>query len=273
MGHKPVRQQLQIDSMDDALRISLWNALELTYFREIVPYERIVKNNWLHEMVSTLWVNFFKWPLTTVPSRWEDVQKQIGSWFFNDAEWHDVYDLVEFFVRDVDFDGKQDQLRDVCNVLMEREGSAYRFVGNEIGRITSEQEIAAIEEAHGLDGKYNAVGAHIDRSLSLLSDRKNPDYRNSIKEAISAVEAACRIVTGDKKATLGEALNKIEKNGEELHTALKGAFSKLYGYTSDEKGIRHALLELPKIDFDHAKFMLVTCAAFVNFLASKGNPS
>jgi hypothetical protein len=43
----------------------------------------------------------------------------------------------------------------------------------------------------------------------------------------------------------------------------------LYGYTSDESGIRHAILESKDIGFAEAKFMLVTCSAFVNFAVDK----
>ena len=112
------------------------------------------------------------------------------------------------------------------------------------------------------------VRVHLEKSLELLSDRKSPDYRNSIKESISAVEAICRLITKDKKATLGQALKEVEtKVG--LHGALKNAFSNLYGYTSSADGIRHALLDEPKLSFEDAKFMLVSCSAFINYLISK----
>lgn len=101
-----------------------------------------------------------------------------------------------------------------------------------------------------------------------MADRKSPDYRNSIKESISAVESICKIITGDSKATFGTALKKIEEQ-HGLHGALRRAFDSLYGYTSDASGIRHALLEEPDLDFDDAKFMLVSCSAFVNYLISK----
>jgi hypothetical protein len=39
--------------------------------------------------------------------------------------------------------------------------------------------------------------------LQKLADRENPDYRNSIKESISAVESAAQEITGDTGATLG----------------------------------------------------------------------
>ena len=56
-----------------------------------------------------------------------------------------------------------------------------------------------------------------------------------------------------------------------LHGALKSAFNSLYGYTSGAKGIRHALLEEANLTFDEAKFMLVSCSAFINYL--KGTAS
>ncbi|MCD6238197.1 MAG: hypothetical protein J7K51_02530, partial [Thermotogae bacterium] len=114
------------------------------------------------------------------------------------------------------------------------------------------------------------VNTHLKRALDLLANRKSPDYRNSIKEAISAVEAICNLITKEKKATLGQALKRIEDKVS-LHPALKNAFSNLYGYTSDAEGIRHALLNEPNLSFEDAKFMLVSCSAFVNYLISKAS--
>jgi hypothetical protein len=36
----------------------------------------------------------------------------------------------------------------------------------------------------------------------MLSDRENPDYRNSIKESISAVEAIVNLINGTDSDTL-----------------------------------------------------------------------
>ena len=109
---------------------------------------------------------------------------------------------------------------------------------------------------------------HLNQSLTLLSDRQNPDYRNSIKESISAVESICKIITQDDKATLGKALKIIEdKHG--LHAALKGSLSQLYGYTSDADGIRHAMSGESNLSYIDAKFMLVACTNFINYLIEK----
>jgi hypothetical protein len=130
-----------------------------------------------------------------------------------------------------------------------------------IAPITSEEEISAINDA--LAVKFSPVRPHLNSALEKLTDRKNPDYRNSIKESISAVEALVQTITQSDGSTLGKLL-KIMEDKSGLHPSLKGAFDKLYGYTSDADGIRHALLEEDKVTFEQGKFMLVVCSAFTN---------
>ena len=52
---------------------------------------------------------------------------------------------------------------------------------------------------------------------------------------------------------------------------MKRGFSALYGYTNDERGIRHALLDqdAARVDEAEALFILGACAAFVNYLVAK----
>ena len=112
--------------------------------------------------------------------------------------------------------------------------------------------------------RFKSAVTHIETALAGLADRASPDYRNSIKESISAVEAMCQIITGDPKATLAKALKQIG-----VHSALEAGFIKIYGYTSDGDGIRHALSNEAAVGADDAKFFLVACSAFVNYLIAK----
>jgi hypothetical protein len=162
-------------------------------------------------------------------------------------------------------DSRNEQFMGTCNAFLEREVSAYRCVDARIVRIVSEEEITAIEEA--LRVKVSPVREHLSRALQMLSDRRHPDYRNSIKESISAVEALVKTVTKSDKGTLGDLLKELERQ-RKLHPALKAAFSNLYGYTSDADGIRHALLDEDRVTFDQAKFMLVACSAFTNYVSA-----
>mgnify|MGYP007047912118 CR=1 FL=1 len=154
------------------------------------------------------------------------------------------------------------------NELFESEFVGYRIISNQIVPISDDLEIESINK--GLANEFDGVKSHIKKSLSLLSDRENPDYKNSIKESISSVEAICQIIVKDEKATLGQAINELHKNGIKIHPSLEGAFKKLYGYTSDQGGIRHAEgIEESCVSFSEAKFMLVACSAFVNYLTEE----
>ena len=153
---------------------------------------------------------------------------------------------------------------------MARELSGYRFVGGKIAPITSDEEIAEVQQAVDSGDPYKPVVTHLDTALSKLADRKEPDYRNSVKESVSAVEAMCRIVAGDERATLGDALKMIEGKVP-LHGALREGFGKLYGYSGDADGIRHSLMAESNLDFEDAKYMLVSCSAFINYLKVKAS--
>ena len=266
-GKKQIKVDFQIDSIDTELRNGLWNVISMCFI------DPMCRKTWLFEsdfknIITAIWFSFFKEPIDEISDHNQTIKSHLRKRFFS---WHylQVYDFIDFIASIKNAPYNQDRLTDAFNVILERELSAYRFVNNQLVQITSTQEVEEIEEAILKSNKYSSVNTHLNSALILLSDRKNPDYRNSIKESISAVESICKIFTKNNKATLGEALNKLEKDFG-LHPALKKSFSSLYGYTSDDAGIRHALTENDRdIDFHEAKFILVTCSAFTNFLISK----
>ena len=253
--------------MDDETRTGLWNVLFICYW-DMMEDIYIHSNKNMQILLNQMWRIYFKKPLDSLNDRWEITYKQIRNYFFNDALWNEVYDFIEFISKYYPDDEMNEFFIKICNLTLEKEISAYRFVGGKITQITSEKEISEIEDA--LKIPLKPVNIHLENALELLSNKKNPNYRNSIKESISAVEAICNIITKEKSDTLGQALKKIEKMIP-LHGALKKAFSNLYGYTSDAEGIRHALMEEPDLHFEDAKFMLVSCSAFINYLVSKAS--
>lgn len=266
-GFKPIKKVLQVSSMDKELRNSLWTALYTWYWAKVnVKY--IYSSSALNALITRLWINYFKRPIDIMTDFWPHMLKEIRIYYFSCA-WDEVYDFIEFVAKNYPDPSVNNQFMEACNIFLEKELSAYRFIGGGISAITSEEEITEIEEALGADF-LKPVNTHLKASLGLFSNRKSPDYRNSIKESISAVEAFCKLITNKKKATLGNALKKIENNVE-IHAALKQGFNKLYGYTSDEQGIRHSLLDESNLYFEDAKFMLVACSAFINYLVSKSS--
>ncbi|WP_073864273.1 AbiJ-NTD4 domain-containing protein, partial [Acinetobacter baumannii] len=212
------------------------------------------------------WHNFFKLPIDNMPNNFRNVIERIRKYFF-ECEWYEVYDFIEFTAQNCPNSLKKDFIEFV-NIVLEKELSAYRFVDEQLTDITDEQEIESIETAINSSNKFSGTNIHLKAALSFLTDRNKPDYRNSVKESISAVEALCVTLSGDPKATLGASLNSIEKS-HSLHPAFKKALTSLYGYTSDSDGIRHALLDESTISYSDAKYMLVSCSAFINYVIGK----
>ena len=189
--------------------------------------------------------------------------------FLRGSEWYVMYDFIENYVSLYDNATERKLLEKEVNLILEQEKSGYRMIKGLIAPITNSSELDSIKKA--ISTKFSSVNTHFEKALALYSNRNNPDYENSIKESISAVEAICCIITGTTgaQATLGATLKKLESSGVYIHSAMKNAFSSLYGYTSDENGIRHGGVDFTNAPAEDAKYMLVSCSAFVNYLIEK----
>lgn len=183
-------------------------------------------------------------------------------------EWYTIFDFVERYLA-VSDENTSAKMENEFNHILEDEVSAYRILDRFVVPITNKAELATIEEAKST--LYDSVRTHVSKALALYADRKAPDYENSIKESISAVEAMCCIITGltGAQATLGAAIKKLKDNGVHIHRVMETAFSSLYGYTSDENGIRHGGIDFKNAPAEDAKYMLISCSAFVNYLMEK----
>lgn len=182
--------------------------------------------------------------------------------------WYEVYDFVELHLSYLNDDEKKERIKKY-NELFEQEKAGYRIVSGEIAPITNESEIRVIEQA--TDTAFESVNQHMQKALNFYADIKEPDYENSIKESISAVEAMCCIITGMSGAnsSLGKTIKKLKENGIHIHSSMENAFSSLYGYTSNEDGIRHGGIDFKNAPAEDAKYMLISCSAFVNYLIEK----
>ncbi|MFW3176906.1 hypothetical protein EX530_20200 [Xanthomonas phaseoli] len=268
MGLKAVRDMIQLERMDAPLRSALWDCLHLCIWSEFenrIDYRSVEHSN-LRMLVYQLWHRFFHLPIDSSPSSMREVIEYVRKYYFS-SRWNECYDLIEFCAACAPEDMSK-ALASMTNHVLEEHLSGYRLIEGQIAPITSEDEISSIESAIDNPALNSGARAHLRSALEKLSDRAAPDHRNSIKESISAVEAACQQITGDPSATLGQALKPLEDKGL-IHPALKSALSKLYGYTSDSGGIRHAMLEESTLAFTDSKFMLVACTAFVNYLVDK----
>jgi len=268
MGLTPVKSVIQKDSIDNDLRNGLWNIL-YDYYWSVSPMDvGLFYHPELESLCKSIWMDFFKEPTDTIGTRyyWEVTYKILRVFFYK-CKWNEIYEFIEFIANNYSDEKRNKEFMESCNEVLKKELSAYRFIGGIITPITSEIEIKEIEDAIERTDSLKPVREHLMTSLKYFSDRKTPDYRNSIKESISSVESLCNLING-KKSTLGKTIDILESKIK-IHGALKEAFSNLYGWTSDADGIRHGMMDDPNLDSEDAKFMLVSCSAFTNYLIVK----
>lgn len=262
--------KLSREQMPDELRNTLWSVVCDETFGTLSNDTYGQRISDLALFFRKLWRDFFKIPIDNLlisdgkiyP---DDAYKYIRKWFF-EAKWFEVYEYLEFCAEEFGH-----KFVNACNPYLEREFSGFRFIGINLLEIDSSQEIDEIEKALNSGIKYRPVKIHLESSLKLITDKRKPDFRNSIKESISAVESLCKIITGNESTTLGQALKILDKQ-KPIPKSLKSGFSAIYGYASDNGGIRHGLLSDDiEPSLEEAKFMLVACSAFVNYLITKNN--
>lgn len=269
-GLQSENTSLQLTELDDRTRMALRNTISrgldaiVINNNELIMYRNrdIVLQHILKCILADIYLEKVNY------SSFYDAEYVMNYVFktITDDTYDSVLTVIEFVAKLLHNSpyGKDARVYNTFNNVFEKEFVGYRFVDGLITPITDEIEVEEIDNAITFLNIQTKM--HIRKSLEKLSDRENPDYENSIKESITAVESICSTIIG-KGATLGEALKKLEGSGLAIHPALKSAFITLYGYTSDGKGIRHSgQIGGKDATFEEAKFMLVSCCAFVNYL-------
>ena len=143
--------------------------------------------------------------------------------------WENLYPSIEKVIMEAPYNEVLDLLWYICywlsvatnkcfnifqkrfNDLFEREYVGYRFITGKIVPITDKIEMQEIEKA--VQTPFEGARAQLQKALGFLSDREHPDYKNCVKESISAVESVCKVLANDPKAELGKALKSLIANG------------------------------------------------------------
>jgi hypothetical protein len=265
-GHVPAPAHGEKGTLSPAARRKLLNIFHRDFcqpstirmpgigeFEFALPSKQFLKEVWT-ELLGNRLDQYPGWPqvLETIKDLFEQ-----GDWHFPFDIWEGIFKYENHLVPLIG------RTTSAIREVLERENTAYTFVGGRFVERMTDSEVQSIERA--LRSPIEGIRDHFTTAIRLLSDRENPDFRNSIKESISAVEAACKELTGLQNATLGQALSQLH-DSRPLHPSLKEALRQLYGWTNDDAGIRHAIKDASTVESADAQFMLVTCSAFVNYL-------
>lgn len=274
--------ELQLFDANDSLRNAVWDIIYINFVFNNRSGDGVTSTP-IKELYRFIWVEVYNLRIDKLyKMNVHEVSEFLKAKILNE-DWHHTYSIIDGFVQGImlikdqwwlgenrvpkgyNYSAQQ-HFTKLINDALEKYNSGYRVIEGKVLPIADENEVAEVRTALG--SNLPSVKLHLNAAATALSDTHSPDYRNCIRESITAVEAICRQLTNT--STLDNALKYLETKVS-MQSQFKEAIKKLYHYTNDgTTGIRHALMEDSNTpDFADAKYMLVVCSAFINYLTYK----
>ena len=262
-GYEPLPAPLALEEISDDARLQIYNLLYTESTRRATFVE--VNDPW-RAIFRTLHQDFLKEPLDSFSYRTKQILRTYRRLILLDLPFNRLFDLLLMILQ---HQNCPPIFAVQVVMIFERCQLAYRIdLSNPpiIFPAATPQEGEAISDALTTLREAGLIGteAHLRRSIERLN---NGDWPGSIGESVHAVESVARYLDPNSSNSLSAALNSLERH-RPLHSALKQGFKNIYGYTSDEEGIRHALINSSESPAgqDEAIFMLGACASFASYL-------
>jgi hypothetical protein len=250
------------------------------FYELISEYRQDKDNPYLQDQFGWQLYRAFKPLIWKVLNRQPPGEPRGGPWAWyipeviSKCEWWRFYDICQTVYKLVhQAYGREDAetFAKKTNDLFREENVVWRFINGRIERGDDSIVSTKVQEARTLlkDPRFQGPDEEFEKAISALSARPEPDTRNCVARAVSALEGVARIVYRNPKATLGDLLKTHLKGA--MHSALYKTFEGLWGYASDEA--RHGLVGENRIYIEEAELVMSMCAPAIIYLAKKAGPS
>ena len=277
-GYEPLPAPMHLQELSTDLRTEIWNTIRslMLQGRQYIVSGYYFTGSY-RRFIERVLAPIHKIPHDAIETGYGAAMDQFKAIVFN-GELYEVLDLIEHIANDQSADepdrGKLTRFTMEIRLLFDRHVAGY-FLDTvatpyQFSPRSNKEQGAAISRAIDQLHRNNMDGAASHLRGAARHIRKQ-ECGDSIADSIHAVESVARSIDPRASRSLGSALDSLEKAGLLKHPTLKQAFSKLYGYTSDEQGIRHALLDRtsPDVGLDEAMFMFGAGASFAAYLVTK----
>ena len=260
-GKAPLPEPMRLEHIPQKFRQLVWLFIDGEdhqdglYFLDTI---NTIMRDYQFDILGTLHDEIVFW-------QWDDFRKLI-----TEGEYHEILTVIEFVLRHKDC---SETLRK--NLVSPFDDTPIAYFVEEINGVPTIMPRVSREAGEGTQqavqsisaGGFEGAATHLRQAAEQINTGQ---YAKSIVDSIHAVESVAREIAPKESKTLGPALNSLSEAGL-LHPALKEGFKKIYGYTNDEQGIRHPLVDRdsPDVGLDEAMFMFGACASFTAYLVSK----
>lgn len=153
---------------------------------------------------------------------------------------------------------------------------AYEFIKGSVIRKGRKHTVETADRAQYVmsDKRLQSARMHYSKALNFFRDRRQPDYANTVKEAVCAVESAGKDLFPQAKAsTLGELINwlKNKKNNIAIPSALTNTFTSVYALRNSAEGVAHGSANGGEITAAIAEYILSLSASTIIYLVDLAN--
>ncbi len=269
-GYEPFPEPMQLEQISPDLRREIWNLVYLLFLDNALDtYQGGAFEPDYAKTIAVVFGRFVGRPISQITVKYSEISR-ITERLTLEENFNRLLDFLEIMIDE----HESSDLAEKIGSLFTKHAAAYwldtsstpcRFIpcSSQEQGLATQRALEFIRQA-GMTG----ATAHLHQAARSMNEQRHAD---SIRESIHAVESVARIIDPASGKTLGPALKSLEEAGVLKHPALKDAFQKLYGYTNDEQGIRHALLDSNTADvgLEEAQFMFGACASFAAYLTQK----
>ena len=281
-GYEPLPEPMRLGHLSNDLRRKVYDAI-CHFLKHMIPehYDLMKEISQTDkDWITCVLAKIQKIPETDIYVDYREVSNLFKPTILK-GEFHQVLSCLEIIFNESHIHGqyitpstKIISLRKEITLLFDQYNAAYWLNISQppywFFPRTSKEEGEAVQQAIEIihQGGMNGAVTHLRKAAKFIN---TGDHSDSIRESMNTVESIARTIDPASSKTLAPALKSLENKGLLKHTALKEAFIKLYGYTSDEQGIRHPLLDqnLADVGLDEALFMFGACASFAAYLTRK----
>ena len=276
-GYEELPVSLKLEELNQKARTKIWNCLYIAVSKSVHSVRKRkgkthrIKEPWVNILVY-LHAEFFGLPIDEFSSSRKNFIDKYKDFLCGPPPvlpFNKIFDLLQHVMRSEfcprEFTGGIAKIFEECQLAYKVDETQPVTIYPVTTQIEGEVLIKALDQLR----KNNFFGAeeHLRKASDFLNQSR---YADSIRESINAVESVARKLDPNSSSSLNKALKKLQEKNS-LHPALKKGLQTLYGYTSDEEGIRHPLIDdsQANVGIDEAVFMLGACASFASYLLRK----
>lgn len=153
---------------------------------------------------------------------------------------------------------------------------AYEFIKGSVIRKGRKHTVETTDQAQYVmsDNRLQNARIHYSKALGFFRDRKQPDYTNTVKEAVCAIESAGKsLFPQAKAATLGNLAKWFQQknNNIPMPPTLAKAIDNIYVLRNSGEGVAHGSTNGDEITAAIAEYILSLSASTIIYLVDLAN--